>query len=320
MQKSNLNLVDSRVPGTWGSLLVFVGFLLVGMAIGNVLAVLVLALFLSADAGSVVNLITQLITDPETVPNGWSALVLLQGTVHFFSYLLPALLFWFFIERKAVSDFNLKRKPEFKIWLLAFLLVLVFIPLNSKFIEWNANMTLPDSLAGLESWMRDKEDKLEVQTVFMTSFTGFGQLLAAIFVMALLAALGEEVVFRGILQTKLFQQWGNIHAAIWTSAIIFSAIHFQFYGFLPRMLLGALFGYLYYWSGSLWITIFAHFVNNAFLVFMVYLNNIKIINIDIQKSETMSLPMVLTSLLLTALVIFTIKKDGLKQEIVGKEF
>ena len=123
MQKSNLNLVDSRVQGSLGSLLVLVGFLLIGMAVGNVLAVVVLAVFLSADADSAVVILNQLITQPDQVADGWYAMMILQGTVHFFSYLLPALLFWFFIERKTLPDFNFKEKPEMKTWLLAVLLV-----------------------------------------------------------------------------------------------------------------------------------------------------------------------------------------------------
>ncbi|WP_221394211.1 CPBP family intramembrane glutamic endopeptidase [Dyadobacter sp. NIV53] len=312
MQKSNLNLVDSRVQGSLGSLLVLLGFLLIGMAVGNVLAVVVLALFLSADADSAVAILNQLITQPDQVADGWYAMMILQGTVHFFSYLLPALLFWFFIERKTLPHFEFREKPEMKIWLLAALLVFVFIPVNSKFIEWNAAMKLPHAWSGLEIWMREKEDKLTVLTKFMTTYDTISQLLIALFVVVLLPALGEETLFRGIIQRKLSQHWKNYHLAIWVSAAIFSAIHFQFYGFLPRMLLGALFGYLYYWSGSLWVAILAHFINNGFVLVMVYLYNIKVLDINIEETKTMPLQLVLSSLVLSAAILITIKKASLK--------
>lgn len=316
MQKSNLNLVDSRVPGSWGNILVLVGFLLIGMAVGNVLAVVLLALFLSADADSAVTILNQLITQPDQVPDGWYAMMILQGTVHFFSYLLPALLYWYFIERKTLPDFNISKKPEMKIWFFAIILVFVFIPVNSRFIEWNAEMKLPDAWSGLEIWMREKEDKLNVLTKFMTTYNSISQLLIALFVVVLLPALGEETLFRGIIQRKLTGQWQNYHLAIWVSAAIFSAIHFQFYGFLPRMLLGALFGYLYYWSGSLWVAILAHFVNNGFVLIMVYLYNIKLLDINIEETKAMPLSIVITSLVLTLVILFMIRRSAVQHKSV----
>jgi membrane protease YdiL (CAAX protease family) len=317
MQKSNLNLVESRVPGTWGSLLVLVGFLLIGMALGNVLALGILAIFFSTDANSILTMLNQLITAPASVPNGWNAMMILQGTVHFFSYLFPALLYWTFIERKTISDFQIKEAPAPKSWFLALILVIVFMPLNSKFIEWNAAMTLPDSLSGLELWMRNKEDQLAMLTKFLTSYTGLGQLLIALFVVAWLPAWGEETLFRGVIQRKLMQHWGNVHISIWVSAAIFSAIHFQFYGFIPRMLLGAVFGYLYYWSGSLWIAISAHFLNNGFVLVMMYLYNIKMLTINIEETKTMPWLVVGSSLVLTVLILATLRKENRTSEAIS---
>ncbi|MGN7889061.1 CPBP family intramembrane glutamic endopeptidase [Dyadobacter endophyticus] len=310
MQNSNPNLVVSRVPGTWGSLLVLVGFMLIGMAVGNVLAVMALAIYLGADTESVTVLLTQLFAQPEKIPNGWNALMIMQGTVHFFSYLLPTLIYWFYIERRTIGDLSTNRKPAWHIWVLAFVLVLAFIPANSKFIEWNAAMDLPDALSGLEKWMRDKEDQLSVMTEFLTSYNSFSQLLIALFVVTLLPALGEEMLFRGVIQTKIFQESRNIHLAIWVSAAIFSAIHFQFYGFLPRMMLGALFGYLYYWTGNLWVAILAHFVNNGFVLVMMYLHNVGIIEINIEEAKSMPFVLILASLLVSTAILGAIRKNG----------
>lgn len=310
MQNSNPNLVVSRVPGTWGSLLVLVGFMLIGMAVGNVLAVMILAIYLGADTESVSSLLIQLFAEPEKIPNGWNALMIMQGTVHFFSYLLPTLIYWFYIERRTIGDLSTERKPAPYIWVLAFVLVLAFIPVNSKFIEWNQAMDLPDALSGLEKWMRDKEDQLSVMTEFLTSYTSFGQLLVALFVVTVLPALGEEILFRGVIQSKLHLELRNIHVAIWVSAAIFSAIHFQFYGFLPRMMLGALFGYLYYWTGNLWVAILAHFVNNGFVLVMMYLHNVGLVEINIEESKSMPLLLILASLVVSAGILGVVKKNG----------
>jgi len=314
MLKSYSNLVHTRVPGTLGGLLVLIGFVLIGMAVGNVLAILILALLSGADSESITGLLTTLFADPENVPNGWISMMILQGTVHFFSYLLPSLLYWFYMERKHLHDFNFRKKPAATVWFLAAIAVLVFIPVNSQFIEWNANMVFPESLSGLEKWMREKEDQNAMLTGFMTNYKQIWQLIVALTVVVLLPALGEEVLFRGIIQRKLAQHWANVHVAIWVSAAIFSAIHFQFYGFLPRMILGALFGYLYYWSGRLSVAILAHFVNNGFVLVMMFLFNIKVLDINIEEVKIMPLTAILASVVLTAAILFEIRKSGYKEQ------
>ncbi len=127
---------------------------------------------------------------------------------------------------------------------------------------------------------------------FFTAFDSSGDFLLGVVVIALLPAIGEELVFRGMLQPELFRATGNHHAAIWISAIIFSAFHLQFFGFVPRMLLGALFGYLYVWSGNLLIPMLAHFVNNGFSVLMMYLYQKGTIPIDLDAPEAAPWPLV----------------------------
>lgn len=96
-------------------------------------------------------------------------------------------------------------------------------------------------------------------------------LLMNLVIMAVIPAVGEELIFRGCLQ-RIFCKWiASPHVCIWLVAIIFSAIHMQFYGFLPRMLIGALFGYLYFWSKNIYVPIFAHFLNNASVTVMAFI-------------------------------------------------
>jgi len=90
-----------------------------------------------------------------------------------------------------------------------------------------------------------------------------GALALNILIIAILPAFGEELIFRGVLQKILSDLFRNKHAAVWVTALFFSAVHLQFFGFLPRLILGLAFGYLYLWSGTLWLPIIAHFVNNA---------------------------------------------------------
>lgn len=319
MQKSYSNLVDARVTGTLSGLLVLFGFVLIGMAIGNVLAIVILALMTSTDTNNITGLIAELFADPGSVPNGWLAMMVLQGTVHFFSYLLPSLLYWFYMERRKWDDFNLRIKPAGTIWILACVVVLAFIPLNSVFINLNSDMKFPEAWSWLENWMREKEDQNAMLTQFMTNYDQLWQLIVALIVVVLLPAVGEEVLFRGIIQRKLAQHWANVHLAIWVSAAIFSAIHFQFYGFLPRMILGALFGYLYYWSGRLSVAILAHFVNNGFVLVMMFLYNIKVLDVNVEEMKTMPVASIILSVLATGGILLVIRKILDRQPVYTNE-
>lgn len=315
MQNSDSNIVRSRIPNIGSNLLAFVGFLVIGMAVGNILAIIFMALFTQTDIESTADLLGQLFLDPSKVENGWWAMMILQGTAHFFSYLVPSLLFWYLIERKKVVDFKKTAKADGTLWLLSILLVLVFIPTNSQFITWNAQMSFPDSFSWLEKWMRDKENQMETLTTFMTTYTQPEQFVAALVVVAVLPALGEEFLFRGVLQTKFQSFWKNPHISIWVSAAIFSAIHFQFYGFIPRMLLGAIFGYLYFWSGNLWLAVLAHFINNGFALLMVYLHNIGLINSNLEEMKTMPITWVIPSFLFSITLLYFIKNKAKSNQV-----
>ncbi|GAB2782121.1 CPBP family intramembrane metalloprotease [Rhabdobacter roseus] len=274
------------------------------MSVGNLLAALLLIGYLSMDGAVSMDIIATLLQDPSQVPNGWYALMLLQATAHVLTFLVPSLLYWYLIERRRWADFDFRPASSATTWLMVFLLVVAFMPFNSLMIEWNNQMSLPEGLQGVEQWMRAKEDQLGKLTKHLVQFESAGQLLIAIVVIGFIPSVGEEVLFRGVLQRKLAEEWASVHTAIWVSAIVFSAIHVQFYGFLPRMLLGAMFGYLYYWSGRLSIAIFAHFVNNGFTVFMMYLYHRKAIPIDIEDTETVSLVTALLSLGITGALLY----------------
>jgi membrane protease YdiL (CAAX protease family) len=194
---------------------------------------------------------------------------IVQGCTTFFGLAVIPALFWKAMTRKPI--FSLFKGTPLKPvhFLLIIGIVFFYLGFMSTLVEWNKNIDLPDG--AFETWAKTLEEQLSEVTKFLTSFTTFGQYLLGVFVIAVLAGIGEEIVFRGLLQPQLFKATGNIHFAIWVSAIFFSALHLQFYGFFPRVFLGALFGYLYYWSGNLFIPMFAHFVNNFLAVSSIYL-------------------------------------------------
>jgi membrane protease YdiL (CAAX protease family) len=196
-------------------------------------------------------------------------LMIVQGAATLFGLAVIPAIFWRSLTRSRVLDL-VKTPPVKPIHFLMVLgIVLFFNGVNSAVIEWNQNLDLPDG--GFETWARGLEDRATEVTKFMTSFATFGEFFVGVLVIAVFAGIGEELAFRGFLQPQFQKSFKSVHAGIWIAAIFFSALHLQFYGFVPRVLLGALFGYLYYWSGNLLIPIFAHFVNNLFIVIMIYL-------------------------------------------------
>jgi membrane protease YdiL (CAAX protease family) len=190
---------------------------------------------------------------------------------------------------------------------IVFAVVITFMGVNSVFIDWNAHIDLPGN-SSFEQWARQTEDTATALTKFLTDFTSTGQLILGFVVIAVFAAIGEELVFRGMLQPTLHKASGNIHVAIWVSAILFSSLHMQFFGFVPRIFLGALFGYLYFWSGNLLIPILAHFFNNGFSVVMIYLYRQELLGIDPEEADMAPWPVVVVSAALTTLLLYYFRK------------
>jgi membrane protease YdiL (CAAX protease family) len=160
-------------------------------------------------------------------------------------------------------------------WKRSLPLVILMMMLALPFVTWlgylNSFMVLPDSLSGLENWMKSAEDSNQQLVESFLAMDSVGDLLVNLLLIAVIPAIGEEFFFRGIIQQELLSKRMNPHVAIWLTAILFSAFHLQFYGFLQRMILGVLFGYLMWWSGSIWPAVAAHFTNNGFAVFMAYI-------------------------------------------------
>jgi uncharacterized protein len=283
---------------------VFVGFVIVGPIIGFVLS-------LPFFPGSIVEYADaiQHITDHPEIK---LPLYILQGCATFIGLIIGPALF-LKTQRKGLHIFFHDHGFQFIPILLTVVVVIVFMAVNSVFIQWNAEMQLPEFLKWFEEWAREKEDSATELTKFITQFDSPIQVAIAMFVIALLPAFGEEIVFRGLIQNEFYRGTRNIHLSIWISAILFSAIHFQFFGFVPRMLLGALFGYLYYWSGSLSMAILAHFVNNGMSVIGIYFYQRGYFETDLESSEAASWPTVLFSAFLTITLLYSFWKYYQKQ-------
>jgi hypothetical protein len=169
-----------------------------------------------------------------------------------------------FLFGKKIAEYLQLNRPFRFVQLITVLMILISgVPLINVLVEWNSHLSLPDFLKPLEAWMRQSEQDAERLTRAFVQVTSVQDVMINLMVIAVLPAIGEEWLFRGIIQ-RLFTEWfRNAHAGIWISAAVFSAIHVQFFGFVPRMMLGVCFGYMLLWSGSIWLPVIAHFLNNA---------------------------------------------------------
>lgn len=173
-----------------------------------------------------------------------------------------------------------KREPMFQyfptentpvaFYALAVAFLVAFAPLMGLIAEWNAHVTFPEGLKGVENWMREQEDSSNELIKKVVMVDHLGLLFVNIIVLALFPAIAEEYYFRGSLMHIAQRIFKNMNVTIWITAIIFSAIHVQFFGFVPRVLLGAFFGYMLYWTNNIWVPILGHFVNNATVAVYAY--------------------------------------------------
>lgn len=187
-------------------------------------------------------------------------------------FLLPPLCMAYLWAQEPMKWLEVETFQSFKVSGTAILLMLVALPAINLLAHINQQMALPAFLEPLEQWMKTAEEDAAHLTEQFLSVTTLGGLIINLLLMAVLPAIAEELTFRGVLQ-HLFtpkHQSSIPHLAIWCSAILFSAIHMQFYGFIPRMLMGALFGYMLAWTGSLWVPILMHFTNNAMAVLLSF--------------------------------------------------
>jgi membrane protease YdiL (CAAX protease family) len=187
-----------------------------------------------------------------------------------FIFLLPACLCAFLFQERACEYLKINRPIDLKFLSLSILLIIAVQPLISFTSHYNNLIELPESLSGLEAQMKMWEEMAKATTEKLLITDSVVVLFINLLVIGVMAGITEEFFFRGSLQQIIKRIGVNSHVAVWVTAFIFSAIHFQFYGFIPRMLLGALLGYLFVWSGNLWIPVIVHAVNNMLSALMFH--------------------------------------------------
>ena len=221
------------------------------------------------------------------------------------AFILPAVAAALFASSRPASLLCIDTLPTLRQTILAVGVMVASIPLMNMVIEWNSSLTLPSGLEGVEAWMRRSEESAQSAVSVMLAGDGIISTILCVLIVGLMAGLSEELFFRGALQRLLGSGPLGPHLTVWLTAVIFSLFHMQFFGFFPRVLLGALFGYLLLWSGSLWLPALIHILNNT----------IYVLSVRHQFSDTVdslgsdSWTAILLSASITALLLFLLARD-----------
>ncbi|WP_323755221.1 CPBP family intramembrane glutamic endopeptidase [Roseivirga sp.] len=289
------------------------GLLFAGFFVGQFAATIAILIFVVANGGGM-----EVLADPVAMFEliGQSQLLISQSLYTVvFTFLVP----WFYMKNLARKPMNVvfgESKTESFPLALAVFVTIAFVFVNGFIIEWNENIQLPEFMAGFERLARQMEDSMKETTEMFTTFDSFGTFLLAFVVVAILPGIGEELLFRGLLQNSLHRWSKNAHIAIWVSAFIFSAIHMQFYGLSPRMVLGALFGYLYVWSGNLWYPIIAHITNNGFALIVAYMYQAEVTEINPDEPDTVPGYAGIVALIVVSFLLFVFRNHYLKPKLI----
>ncbi len=299
-----------------GDLLKISGLFLIGLTFGTFFGVFTLGLVFNLDT-------TTLFSDTQKFaeffnqislqlhPQGRWILLYLQACTAVGGFIMATWLYLVFFEPKKFNYFEYN-PPKFLFYLLPiFALVIVVMPFTSWVVAWNNEVKFPEPF---HTWAMESESQAQSLTIFLTNFSNIWEFLLGVLVIGVLPAVGEEWLFRGIIQKKMQEHFSPNpyahHIAIWISAMTFSAIHFQFFGFVPRMLLGAMFGYVYVWTQDIRLAVWGHFLNNSITLMMVYFFKNGITKIDVIKQESPDLWVVAVSFVLTVSILYFMYKNA----------
>ena len=288
------------------------------------LFIFILIVFISTLFGTLLSVVV--ISDIELLkldllnPENISQLKILQLITSVFIFIVPPFIYSYFIGGNMFRNFGFSADINRQSVMLVLIMVLFIQPFVAYSMQWNVSIiqSLSDFFPSLIHSLEQMEESAKEITTAFLKMDHLTDLFFNLFLIALIPAIGEELLFRGVIQKKLQSMLSNPHIAIMITAFVFSAIHMQFFGFFPRFLLGILLGYLFYFSKNLWMSVLAHFINNALAVLLMYSAFANKINTDITKIENTEISFFLAflSVLIVLFFIYLFQKINNKEEII----
>ena len=290
---------------------------------GQKLFFFVLIIFISSIVGflssAIITTDTDILRSDLTNPDNIFLIKLMQLITSVFIFIVPPLLLSYFEGGNLFNNLDLRKKIKRQNVLLIILIMLFSQILVAVSMQWNLEIinSLESFIPSVVESMKLMEENAKTITEAFLKMENTSGLLFNLFLIAFIPAIGEEMVFRGVLQKKLHSILQSHHLAIFVSSFIFSAIHMQFFGFLPRFILGIILGYLFYYSKNLWMPIIAHFINNALAVLIMYSAFANKLNTDISEIEKTDINFLQASIsfVVVMLFIYLFKKINSREEI-----
>lgn len=275
-----------------------IGIILLGYLIGALAVIVIYGL------DTLMQLAQLNLSNPDTINALW-ILQIISTTIPLFI----APVFFAYVIVKEPKDY-LRPTLNFSpiLIVLVFFIMVMSSPLIELLTNINQKMVLPSPFKSVQDWMREKEDTAQKLTTILLQMKTFGSMIKNVILIGLLTAIAEEFMFRGVIQTILTRWTKNPHTAIWITAILFSSFHMEFFGFLPRMALGALLGYMVAWSGSIWPAVWGHFINNGTAVIVTYLYQHKKIKVNPDDQHVFNYSGYVFSLIIVLFLLFMYKK------------
>ncbi|MES2267689.1 MAG: type II CAAX endopeptidase family protein [Bacteroidota bacterium] len=255
-------------------------------------------------------------------PQSINALYILQVVTTTIPIFLAPVVFARWILRDTTNYIQPSLRFPMLLFVITFFVMLFSMPLIEVLSNINQQMVLPKWLSGLEQWMKNSEESARRVTEAILQMDSVWDCIKNVFLIGFLTAVAEEFMFRGVLQTIFQKITNNTHLAIWITALLFSAFHMEFYGFLPRTFLGALFGYFVAYSGSIWPAVWGHFLNNATAVISTYLYQKKLIKFSPDDSHLFSYTGYVFSAIIIIILLLVYKKvaqGSQKPQLNGEE-
>jgi uncharacterized protein len=286
-----------KMKPAWSQFLLLISVALVSLIIIGLLGTAILARLSGKGLTELGDLSKWDYSKPETI----SLLRGLQAVQFVSLFLIPTFLCTWLFSTNTKKYLGLKAPSNAGYLLAGVGIMIISIPLINLLGEWNRQVQFP---SGIEKWMKDSEKDAAKSVEALLSRHTIKDLLLNIICIAGLAAVGEELLFRGVGQRLLIKMFKSPWAGIIVTAILFSAMHVQFYGFLPRFMLGIFLGAVYWYSGSLWVAILGHFVYDALLIVLVYFYPEMIKDEQTVKLSVMALGAAISAVLVIMAIIW----------------
>lgn len=231
-------------------------------------------------------------------------------------FMMPAMVYAILVKEKPFNFLGFNKMPAWS--LLGIVAMFTIIPFLGTVTDWNDSIVFPESMRAIEEQMRATQQKSEE---IIEMFISQGSLFSSLLIIAALAAVSEELLFRSVIQRWLMKLFKNVHVAIIVTAIVFSAFHMDFFGFFPRLFLGVMLGYMFWMTGSIFPSMLMHFVNNATIVMLHYLNTRGFIDIDVDHfCSTDNVLVIILSLIMTVAIFIICNRFSKRQDsFIGQD-